>query len=92
MIFDIAKKVAYAACELDWLRKVAPQTAALEAEKHINTLHECAMVLAGKRAKEIYTDPYDFPADQQGKTASEPCVEPPGSSNVIEFNGQWKHD
>jgi tRNA U34 5-methylaminomethyl-2-thiouridine-forming methyltransferase MnmC len=57
MTFEIAKKIAYAACELDWLKKSDCQVDALEAEEHINTLHECAKALAGKRACEIYTDP-----------------------------------
>jgi hypothetical protein len=56
MTFDIAKKIAYAACELDWLKKCDGQVYASEAEEHINTLHECAKELAGNRACEIYTD------------------------------------
>lgn len=72
MNFDIAKKVAYAACELDWLRKLAVQAEvtraeASEAERHINTLHECAIELASVRAREIYTDPYDSISVLAGK-------------------------
>ena len=88
MIFDIAKKVAYAACELDWLRKASTQAAASEAESHINTLHECAMELAGKRACEIYTDPYEFCFVEEGKNPSEP----PASAQVIELCGHRKCD
>ena len=88
MIFDIAKKVAYAACELDWLRKVASQVASAEAETHINTLHECAIELAGKRAREIYTDPYELYSDQKSKNSGEL----PASAQVIEFCGHRKCD
>ena len=52
--FGIAQKIADAACELDFLRKVADQAVAIEAEKHINILHACAAELAGDRACEIY--------------------------------------
>jgi hypothetical protein len=88
MIFDIAKKVAYAACELDWLRKVTFQAAASEAESHINTLHECAMELAGNRACEIYTDPCELYSVQKSKIQSEPPV----SAQVIEFCGHRECD
>jgi hypothetical protein len=56
MTFDIAKKIAHAACELDWLKKSDSRVAASEAEELINILHECAKELAGIRACEIYTD------------------------------------
>lgn len=88
MIFDIAKKVAYAACELDWLRKAASRAEAAEAARHINTLHECAIELAGKRAREIYTDPYEFHSIQKSKNTSEPAA----SAQVIEFCGHRKCD
>lgn len=52
--FTIAQKIADAACELDFLKKVADQAVAFEAEKHINILHRCAAELAGDRACEIY--------------------------------------
>jgi hypothetical protein len=92
MIFDIAKKVAYAACELDWLRKAASQAEAAEAASHINTLHECAIELAGRRAREIYTDPYDLHETRQDRSASEPNVESPDFSNVIAFCAQRERD
>ncbi len=52
--FTIAQKIADAACELDFLKKVADQAVASAAEKHINILHRCAAELAGDRACEIY--------------------------------------
>ncbi len=88
MIFDIAKKVAYAACELDWLRKAASQVASAEAEIHINTLHECAIELAGRRAREIYSDPYEFSSDPKNNNPGDP----PASAQVIEFCGHRKCD
>jgi hypothetical protein len=52
--FTIAQKIADAACELDFIRKVADKAVAAEAEKYIETLHSCAAELAGDRACEIY--------------------------------------
>lgn len=88
MIFDIAKKVAYAASELDWLRKVAPQAAAAEAERHINALHECAIILAGKRAREIYTEPYELYSPQTDEIPGES----PASAQIFEFCGRRTRD
>lgn len=58
--FTIAQKIADAACELDFLRKVADHAVASEAEKHINILHGCAAELAGARAGELYEQANDL--------------------------------
>jgi hypothetical protein len=88
MTFDIAKKISYAACELDWLKKTAPQVAKSEVARQIDILHECAIELAGKRVCEIYTEPYEIYSDQKYKNMSEPAV----LAQVIEFCGHRKCD
>ncbi len=62
--FTIAQRIADAACELDFLRKVVDPAVAFEAEKHINILHGCAAELAGGRAGELYEQADDLAIDR----------------------------
>jgi hypothetical protein len=54
MTFAIASKIAAAAADLDFLKNDNDPQRAAEAQKHINTLHACAIELAGNRAHELY--------------------------------------
>jgi F420-dependent methylenetetrahydromethanopterin dehydrogenase len=65
--YSIAQKIADAACELDFLKKVADQAVASAAEKHINILHRCAAELAGDRACEIYEQVNELKVDLRYK-------------------------
>lgn len=62
--FTIAQRIADAACELDFLRKVVDPAVAVEAEKYINILHGCAAELAGARAGELYEQANDLAINQ----------------------------
>ena len=53
-VFSYAQKITSSARELDWLKNESNPTRAAEAQKHINTLHACAIQLAGSRAHELY--------------------------------------
>lgn len=55
--FELAKKVADAASHLDFAKSIsfmAPEDRA-DAERHINTLHTVAQLLAGPRNAELYS-------------------------------------
>lgn len=60
--FPYAEKIRNAARDLDWLKNLSNPIQAAEAQKHINTLHACAIHLAGPRAHELYAP--DEEADQ----------------------------
>lgn len=52
--YTIAQSICAAAEALDYLKNLSDKQAAREAEKHIDSLHVCAAMLAGDRAHELY--------------------------------------
>lgn len=73
MTFVIADKIAHATASLDWLKNSGSAEQQQEAAKHLTTLSDCAIQLAGERAHELY-GPDDGSSMDDAVAAARQCT------------------